>query len=183
MIPHAPSPSRSSRECKYESLTKLSNCRETAEASRRDEKATAALKIQVIFIYLPPDPRTSGWPLMSDPLPMLSIVIFYNYFVQKIGPALMANRKPFQLNRTLIVYNFVQVLVSCYLFYEVSVSTAVAVSAPVRNFGSTSKRPPNRRSSDKPSARRRRFHVGDTSCGNRADRSNILSQCSQRGCR
>lgn len=57
---------------------------------------------------------------MSDPLPMLSIVVFYNYFVQKIGPALMANRKPFSLNRTLIVYNFIQVLVSIYLFYEVS---------------------------------------------------------------
>lgn len=31
----------------------------------------------------------------------------------------MANRKPFKLGNVLIVYNFVQVFVSCYIFYEV----------------------------------------------------------------
>ena len=31
----------------------------------------------------------------------------------------MENRKPFQLKNTLIVYNFVQVVFSAWLFYEV----------------------------------------------------------------
>lgn len=56
---------------------------------------------------------------MSDPIPMMSLLAFYNYFAQKLGPALMANRKPFRLRRTLIAYNLVQVLLSCYLFYQV----------------------------------------------------------------
>lgn len=32
----------------------------------------------------------------------------------------MENRKPFQLRKVLIVYNFLQVLFSAWLFYEVS---------------------------------------------------------------
>lgn len=55
---------------------------------------------------------------MADPVPMLSILVLYNVFAQKVGPALMANRKPFHLRNTLIAYNGVQVLVSCYLFYQ-----------------------------------------------------------------
>lgn len=34
----------------------------------------------------------------------------------------MENRKPFKLRKVLIVYNFVQVLFSIWLFYEASVS-------------------------------------------------------------
>jgi len=32
----------------------------------------------------------------------------------------MANRKPYNLETTLIVYNFIQVIVSIYIFVEVS---------------------------------------------------------------
>lgn len=32
----------------------------------------------------------------------------------------MANRKPYQLTKTLIAYNLIQVIVSTYLFIEVS---------------------------------------------------------------
>uniref|UniRef100_A0A182TUC0 Elongation of very long chain fatty acids protein n=1 Tax=Anopheles melas TaxID=34690 RepID=A0A182TUC0_9DIPT len=38
--------------------------------------------------------------------------------VKVLGPRLMENRKPFQLKNTLIVYNFVQVVFSAWLFYE-----------------------------------------------------------------
>ncbi|XP_026282366.1 elongation of very long chain fatty acids protein AAEL008004 [Frankliniella occidentalis] len=55
---------------------------------------------------------------MSDPIPMLSILVVYNYLAQKLGPALMANRKPFRLRSTLVVYNTLQVVASCYLFYQ-----------------------------------------------------------------
>lgn len=66
------------------------------------------------------DPRTNHWPLISSPVPGLTIIASYLYFVLNFGPKYMANRKPFQMQKTLIVYNFVQVLVSVYLFYEVS---------------------------------------------------------------
>lgn len=37
---------------------------------------------------------------------------------QVLGPKLMENRKPFQLRNVLIVYNFLHVLISIYLFIE-----------------------------------------------------------------
>lgn len=65
------------------------------------------------------DPRTRDWPLMSSPLPTLALCLGYVYLVKVLGPRLMENRKPFQLKNTLIVYNFVQVVFSAWLFYEV----------------------------------------------------------------
>lgn len=34
----------------------------------------------------------------------------------------MENRKPFKLRNVLVIYNFLQVLFSCYLFYEACVA-------------------------------------------------------------
>ncbi|XP_063706625.1 very long chain fatty acid elongase AAEL008004-like isoform X2 [Culicoides brevitarsis] len=64
------------------------------------------------------DPRTKDWPLMSSPFPTLAICLTYVYIVKVLGPRLMENRKPFQLKNTLIVYNFLQVVFSSWLFYE-----------------------------------------------------------------
>lgn len=41
---------------------------------------------------------------------------------QVAGPRLMENRKPFELRKVLIVYNFLQVLFSTWLFYEACVT-------------------------------------------------------------
>lgn len=41
-------------------------------------------------------------------------------FSQVVGPKLMENRKPFKLKKVLIIYNFLQVLFSTWLFYEAS---------------------------------------------------------------
>ncbi|XP_065221734.1 very long chain fatty acid elongase AAEL008004-like isoform X3 [Planococcus citri] len=68
------------------------------------------------------DVRTKGWFLMSSPLPTLIICLTYVYIVKVIGPRLMANRKPFELRRTLIVYNLFQVIFSSWLFYELGMS-------------------------------------------------------------
>lgn len=47
--------------------------------------------------------------------------LFPNFFIlQVLGPKLMENRKPFNLRYTLIIYNFIQVIFSAWLFYEVS---------------------------------------------------------------
>lgn len=64
------------------------------------------------------DPRTNHWPLISSPVPGLTIIASYLFFVLNFGPKYMANRKPFQMQRLLVVYNFVQVLVSIWLFVE-----------------------------------------------------------------
>lgn len=67
-----------------------------------------------------PDPRTNDWPLIKSPVPGLTIIGLYLYFVNSWGPRFMKDRKPFQFKNTLIAYNFIQVLISVYLFTEVS---------------------------------------------------------------
>ncbi|XP_066500025.1 elongation of very long chain fatty acids protein 7a [Hoplias malabaricus] len=64
------------------------------------------------------DPRTKDWLLMSSMLPQNIILGFYIYFVMSLGPKLMENRKPFDLKRVLIVYNFSVVILSIYMIHE-----------------------------------------------------------------
>ncbi|XP_041976755.1 elongation of very long chain fatty acids protein AAEL008004-like isoform X2 [Aricia agestis] len=64
------------------------------------------------------DPRTNPWPMMSSPFPTLVICLSYVYLVKVLGPKYMENRKPFNLQKTLVLYNFVQVIFSAWLFYE-----------------------------------------------------------------
>lgn len=65
------------------------------------------------------DERTNDWPLIKSPVGGLTIIGLYLYFVNYAGPRFMKDRKPLQMKKTLIVYNFLQVLVSVYLFVEV----------------------------------------------------------------
>lgn len=58
---------------------------------------------------------------MDNPLPTFALVITYLAWVLVIGPIYMRDRKPMQLRNTLILYNAGQVLLSGYMFYEVSV--------------------------------------------------------------
>lgn len=64
------------------------------------------------------DPRVKNWFLMSSPFPTLIMCTLYVLTVKKIGPWLMRDRKPFELRKILIVYNFFQVLFSTWIFYE-----------------------------------------------------------------
>lgn len=64
------------------------------------------------------DPRVNDWFLMSGPMPTVCICLTYAFVVKIVGPKLMEDRKPFQLRKTLIVYNLFQVLFSSWLFYE-----------------------------------------------------------------
>ncbi|XP_004530141.1 elongation of very long chain fatty acids protein AAEL008004 [Ceratitis capitata] len=70
-----------------------------------------------LFVELA-DPRTNDWFLMKSPVPIFSIVGLYLYFVLSWGPRYMRDRKPFKLEKTLIVYNFIQVLLSAWMVYE-----------------------------------------------------------------
>lgn len=64
------------------------------------------------------DPRTNDWPLIRSPVPGLTIMATYLYFCLSWGPRFMANRKPFKLEKTLIIYNLIQVAVSIYIVFE-----------------------------------------------------------------
>ncbi|XP_065172157.1 very long chain fatty acid elongase AAEL008004-like [Atheta coriaria] len=64
------------------------------------------------------DQRLKGWFLMTSPVPTICLCLFYGLGVTKLGPYLMGDRKPFELRNLIIGYNFVQVLISTYLFYE-----------------------------------------------------------------
>ena len=60
------------------------------------------------------------WFLMGSPMPMLGIVTFYVSFVLKIGPKLMASRKPFNLKPLVVLYNFSMILISLTIAVKVS---------------------------------------------------------------
>ncbi|XP_076277891.1 stuck in traffic [Lasioglossum baleicum] len=64
------------------------------------------------------DPRTREWFMIASPVPGISLLIGYLYFCLSWGPKQMEHRKPYQLRNILVVYNFLQVLLSCWLFYE-----------------------------------------------------------------
>ncbi|KAJ1526975.1 hypothetical protein ONE63_008520 [Megalurothrips usitatus] len=61
------------------------------------------------------DPMVDSWFLMGSPLPILSILAVYLWFVLKAGPAFMASRKPYNLQPILVLYNGYQVLFSLWL--------------------------------------------------------------------
>lgn len=63
------------------------------------------------------DKTIDNWLLMSSPLPLLTLVGAYLTFVLKIGPAFMANRKPFNLQKLMVAYNAFQVIFSTWLCY------------------------------------------------------------------
>ncbi|VVC92251.1 unnamed protein product [Leptidea sinapis] len=70
------------------------------------------------LIYDLASPVTKDWFLLSSPWPVLSIVLFYNFFCKKLGPYLMSNKEPFELKLVIKLYNLFQVLISLYLVYE-----------------------------------------------------------------
>lgn len=57
---------------------------------------------------------------MDHPMFTFGLVAVYLSWVLVLGPLFMRDRKPFQLRRTLVIYNAFQVLLSGYMFYEVS---------------------------------------------------------------
>lgn len=80
------------------------------------EKTKLGRWSRYVFVELA-DPRTNHWPLIRSPLPVLIIVILWIYFVLSWGPKFMANRKPFKIQKLMIVYNAIQVVISLALVY------------------------------------------------------------------
>ncbi|CAG9798859.1 unnamed protein product [Chironomus riparius] len=68
------------------------------------------------------DPRVANWPLMSSPFPTIAMCLSYVFIVKFLGPKVMENRKPFKLRKIIVLYNFLQVVLSFYLFFEAGMS-------------------------------------------------------------
>ena len=65
------------------------------------------------------DPRVTKYPFMDGgPWNVLFSVFVYLYIVKYAGPALMKNRKPFDLKSTILIYNLVLVSVNAFFVYN-----------------------------------------------------------------
>ena len=65
------------------------------------------------------DPRLRSYPLMnSGPWSTIALVAFYLYVVKVFGPVFMRDRKPFNLKAIMVIYNFVMVAASAWMFFE-----------------------------------------------------------------
>lgn len=61
------------------------------------------------------DPRVKSYALLSSgPWQMIGICFVYLYFVKRLGPQLMADRKPFDLKNPIRAYNLLMVLLNMY---------------------------------------------------------------------
>lgn len=78
------------------------------------------LKLKLNFFPLPTtDTRLSHLPFMGSPLPMIILVSVYLYIIRN-GKKWMEHRKPMEIERLMVVYNIVQIIVNSALFLVVS---------------------------------------------------------------
>lgn len=86
------------------------------------------------------DPVVDSWLLMKSPIPVVTILLAYLYFVLVLGPKLMERRKPYNLKGVMVAYNAYQVLFSLWLC-----SQALKVKKPVQLLSHTCKNPSQNR--------------------------------------
>lgn len=64
------------------------------------------------------DPRIQHLPLMKSPFTVHVIVFAYVVFVKRLGPWMMKHRQPFQLRRTLLIYNLLMVIYNFFIWFS-----------------------------------------------------------------
>ncbi|KAA0196123.1 hypothetical protein HAZT_HAZT003532 [Hyalella azteca] len=84
-------------------------------------------------LLLPNDPvvadtRMDGWFMMESPLPTTVVCLVYVWLVKVAGPRFMKDRQPYQLKNLIIVYNFLQVLFSMFIFYEMPLPALLIIN-------------------------------------------------------
>ena len=65
------------------------------------------------------DPRVESWLMMQSYVPTLCVVGIY-LMVVITGPRIMADRKPVNVRLPMLIYNLGLVILSVYMFYQVS---------------------------------------------------------------
>ncbi|XP_014247343.1 elongation of very long chain fatty acids protein 1-like [Cimex lectularius] len=87
-----------------------------------DCKMTAVIKYsEDLYKYMfieKSDPRANQYFLINSPGLLASILLFYYYFVYYGGRQWMENRKPFNLNTFMVVYNAIQTVANMYIFVK-----------------------------------------------------------------
>ncbi|KAL0277860.1 UNVERIFIED_CONTAM: hypothetical protein PYX00_004991 [Menopon gallinae] len=68
------------------------------------------------------DPRTNNWFLIRSPIPAFLMLVAYHRFVYSIGPAWMQNRKPFNVDKIIQVYNIIQVLICTWIVVDLFIN-------------------------------------------------------------
>lgn len=61
------------------------------------------------------DPQVDNWLFMKSPVPIVSILLCYLYFVLNLGPKLMEDKKPFEMKWLMVGYNAYQVIFCTWL--------------------------------------------------------------------
>lgn len=87
---------------------------------RYDLKYAISLGESERISHLISDTRLDHLPLTS-PLSAILILTGYVYFVYRIGPAYMSERKPFALKELIIVYDLLQIILNLALFAHVNI--------------------------------------------------------------
>lgn len=84
-------------------------------------KKSDLIKLNIEFLLSQSDTRLSHLPFMGSPLSMIILVSIYLYIVRN-GKKWMEHRKPFEIERIIVAYNIVQIIVNSALFLVVSSS-------------------------------------------------------------
>ncbi|KAK5645110.1 hypothetical protein RI129_006410 [Pyrocoelia pectoralis] len=63
-------------------------------------------------------PRVKDLFLMSSPFPTIAIMLIYLYFIFILGPKLMEKRSPFKINKILVIYNMIQIILCSSFIYQ-----------------------------------------------------------------
>ncbi|CAN7945494.1 unnamed protein product [Ixodes hexagonus] len=61
------------------------------------------------------DPRTRGWAMSGNPIPLVVLCVAYVYLVKQWGPKWMSERKPFEIRSLMVAYNLILVVVNAFL--------------------------------------------------------------------
>nr|CAH7714490.1 unnamed protein product [Callosobruchus chinensis] len=68
------------------------------------------------------DPRLKDAWVLGKPMQILAIAGIYLYFVKKLGPQLMENRKPLEIKKIIMVYDLVQVVLNAYVTWQAAIA-------------------------------------------------------------
>ena len=66
-------------------------------------------------VFEAPNEVVDGWAISRNPILIWFILGTYLMFVCKIGPTIMRDRKPYELNLLIQIYNLAQVVICLFL--------------------------------------------------------------------
>ncbi|XP_039955923.1 elongation of very long chain fatty acids protein F-like [Bactrocera tryoni] len=98
------------------------------------------MSLSLESIFHERDPVAEQLPLLGSPVPIIALTLAYLAIVLVIGPVFMRNRKPYNIKKVILIYNFLQVLANCLLCY-VMIVTFYTHRAEVPDFGCLAKYP------------------------------------------